>query len=125
MKGREDLVKMVGVILGRVQRGVDEIPGTFWSRVLATFLKRLSAKNLISDKSVGPYGWAQAHLAWPLLNRHSFFLTGGLCRRSKNHIIDPHDCEGGGLIVCPIISAQITLFSAKFEMVFTHNPFPV
>ena len=28
------------------------IPGTFWSRVLATFLKRLSAKNLISDKSV-------------------------------------------------------------------------
>ena len=38
------------------------VPGTFWSRVLAAFSKQLSAKNLISDKSVtrhimtGPHG---------------------------------------------------------------------
>ena len=74
--------------------GQSVIPGTFWSRVSATFLKWLSAKNLISDKSVthhivtGPHGWAQAYLAWPLLNRRSFFLTGGLYRHSKTPIIN-------------------------------------
>ena len=42
-----------------------------------------------------------------------------------DHTSYPHDREGGGLIVCPIISTQRTLFSAKFEMVFTHDPFAV
>ena len=49
----------------------------------------------------------------------SYGIINQTCKKN------PHDREGGGLIVCLIISTQRTLFSAKFEMVFTHNPFAV